>query len=685
MTDRSDRSAVGRRVARRAKRAVAALRQTINVRGVGSMHVYAAPGRRAVVTIEGWAQVPGDEVLDVIVEIDGSRVARARADRPSPDLEAVRGAGGASAGWRAMATVEPDGPPIEVVASLRTVAGLTEEIGRSTVPRPGRRTTSDAAAPVVPATTNDEIPMTIGGVIDEPADGFDPDQLVAVSGFVLSEPVIDRIEIHSGDDFVGLARPLAFPHGGVQDIPGAFDQRSLTGFTFVAEPGQLRQSLTARVITPLADVDIAGPTPRPDVPGSKPQAAVRPEGLDRVLARSQQACDASGATSTASVRLLVVTHHLGIGGAQLYLQDLLRGLLDEPAFSCTVAAPIWGELALELEALGARVELFGNWATRAFDYEAQVAAIGRIAAEMDANIALVNTLGAFVGIDVATRRGVPSIWAVHESFTFDAFFHEAYTEPVEGHVRERLLHALASADRVVFEAESTRQLHAPHTPLERSVARPYGIDLDAIDAYCREVDKSTSRDELGIAADDLLLACVGTVEPRKAQAMLVDAFRRIDTRGVPAKLALVGWSPNAYGNALASLVDELGMTDQVILHPVSSDIWTWYRATDALVLLSDIESLPRTVMEAMAFGDPVLATSAFGLPEVVTDGVHGLLSTPRDLAACADMLQRFVDLDPDERRSMGAAAKALAEERFGMGPFIASYRDDLRRLLASDD
>ena len=71
------------------------------------------------------------------------------------------------------------------------------------------------------------------------------------------------------------------------------------------------------------------------------------------------------------------------------------------------------------------------------------------------------------------------------------------------------------------------------------------------------------------------------------------------------------------------------------LIPITPDVDPWYGMADILVCASDIESLPRTVLEAMAWETPVLATSVFGLPELIDDGETGWLCEPRDMLALA--------------------------------------------------
>ena len=74
--------------------------------------------------------------------------------------------------------------------------------------------------------------------------------------------------------------------------------------------------------------------------------------------------------------------------------------------------------------------------------------------------------------------------------------------------------------------------------------------------------------------------------------------------------------------------------------PVVKDTYQWYAVADLFVLPSDLESLPRSVLEAMAFGVPVAAARAFGLPELIDDGRTGYLCEPRDLVALSEMLEQ---------------------------------------------
>ena len=107
---------------------------------------------------------------------------------------------------------------------------------------------------------------------------------------------------------------------------------------------------------------------------------------------------------------------------------------------------------------------------------------------------------------------------------------------------------------------------------------------------------------------------------------------------------------------------------------MTPDVQRWFGLSDLLVCASDIESLPRTVVEAMAWEIPVLATSVFGLPELIEDGVNGWLCEERDIAALAEGLSRALGADREERRRIGRAGReqVLAEHR--IEPYAARGR-----------
>jgi glycosyltransferase involved in cell wall biosynthesis len=271
---------------------------------------------------------------------------------------------------------------------------------------------------------------------------------------------------------------------------------------------------------------------------------------------------------------------------------------------------------------------------------------------------LANTAGSFYAVDLATRAGLPSVWAIHESFS-PRVLAVVGLPGLEPHVWCRFRAAVAEANAVVFEADATARLYAPvGDGRDRFVRIDYGIDLDGIDRYRAAEDRVDRRAAAGFGSDDIVLLCLGTYEPRKAQAPLVTAFARIADRHPRATLVLVGDTGSPYAFAVRGLVTELRLEDRVRLVPVVPDTYAWYECADALVSASDVESLPRSMLEAMAFGVPVLGTAVFGVAELITDGHNGLLCDALDVGALAAGLDRVLSL----HESGGLAAVAARGE-----------------------
>jgi glycosyltransferase involved in cell wall biosynthesis len=393
----------------------------------------------------------------------------------------------------------------------------------------------------------------------------------------------------------------------------------------------------------------------------------------------------------APLRLLVHTHELTHSGGSLYLLELLQRLVESSEVSCEVVTLADGPLRPDLEDLGIPVHLTDAAAITSVErYEGHLAELVAWAAPRAFDAVLVNTLASFPGADLAERLGVPAVWAVHESYTLPMFWQVAYPSGmVHPYVRDRASHALAHSAAVVFEAEATRQLLLGQAKPERLVTLPYGIELGAIDAARDHIDRSSMRERLGIEGDTQVLLCLGTIEPRKAQAMLAQAFALVADRYPRAQLVLVGETRDVhregYQDALREYVRRAGIEKRVRIEPVSSDAYHWHLVADLLVCASDLESLPRVILEAMAFGTPVLSTSVFGVPELVEDGETGYLCGTRDVAELGRGLERALAADAPERTAITDAASEHVRAHHDAAAYALRFEQLLRGALAGGE
>src|SRR5947209_17539217 len=380
-------------------------------------------------------------------------------------------------------------------------------------------------------------------------------------------------------------------------------------------------------------------------------------------------------------RMLVFTHQLDYSGGSLYLYEVTRRLSAE----CEIVAMHDGPLRDRFEAAGMPVHLGDNFPVQSVErYEANQAELMAWLRHHDFDVALVNTLGCFGGADAAIRLGIPVVWAIHESFALPQYWFTAFPPGTpHPYVRERAEQSLRAAGAIVFEAEATRQTFLPYADAARLVTLPYGVEFDEIDAARSTASRADLRRRLGVADGTRVVLALGTIEARKSQSTLVQAFAQIADRHPDAQLVLVGASDATYcrdyAAAIRDHVERRGLTGRVRVEPITPEPYSWHALADVLVCSSDVESLPRVIMEAMAFGTPVLSTRVFGIPELIEDGRTGYLCEPRDVLDLARSLDRVLGAAPADLERVAAAGAARVRQRHDP----ARYAGGLERLLRS--
>ena len=165
--------------------------------------------------------------------------------------------------------------------------------------------------------------------------------------------------------------------------------------------------------------------------------------------------------------------------------------------------------------------------------------------------------------------------------------------------------------------------------------------------------------------------------PVKRVSDVIRVFHLV-RKELPARLALVGDGPEK--GIAEELVAELGLCDFVDFREPAQDVQHLMQSSHLFLLLSEYESFGLSALEAMACGTPVAATCNGGLPEIVADGVTGILCPVGDANRVA---ARLVDLLADRAKweSMSAAAARRARETFEAGTIVPQYEALYERTL----
>ena len=167
--------------------------------------------------------------------------------------------------------------------------------------------------------------------------------------------------------------------------------------------------------------------------------------------------------------------------------------------------------------------------------------------------------------------------------------------------------------------------------------------------------------ELGLKDSQVLVAYVGNILPHKGLRRLIEAMSRAGSR---ASLHLVVAGTGSDEAACRQLAADRGLAAQVTFSGWLSTVETeaMLAACDVVALPSQWEGLPYVLLEAMACARPVIAGRVFGIPEVVDDGVTGVLVDPLRIDEIAHALDRLGDAALREK--MGAAARTRFERLF---------------------
>jgi colanic acid/amylovoran biosynthesis glycosyltransferase len=170
------------------------------------------------------------------------------------------------------------------------------------------------------------------------------------------------------------------------------------------------------------------------------------------------------------------------------------------------------------------------------------------------------------------------------------------------------------------------------------------------------------------------IVCVARHEPVKNLGLLLEACANLRDRGLHFRCVMIG--DGATHDELAGIRARLNLESAVEMIGAAerATVLAWLQRASVAVLSSHNEGMPVSLMEAGACGVPVVATRVGGIPELIEDGVTGILTTPGDATAFADALGRLV-AEPRLRKSMGQAARRRIVARF-------SHTAQVDRLLA---
>lgn len=166
---------------------------------------------------------------------------------------------------------------------------------------------------------------------------------------------------------------------------------------------------------------------------------------------------------------------------------------------------------------------------------------------------------------------------------------------------------------------------------------PSGIDLSR---FAQAPSRLEARKSLNLPMDVKLFGMVGRFDPKKGQLLLMQAMKRC--KNADFHVLFMGETTHNEGSdylhSVQTFITENGLENRVEFRPYSSEIAHFYRCIDWMVMASDAETVGMVTIEALACGTPVLGSNAGGTPEILQEGLGGLLFETKNAADLADKI-----------------------------------------------
>ena len=372
-----------------------------------------------------------------------------------------------------------------------------------------------------------------------------------------------------------------------------------------------------------------------------------------------------------ATRILYVHGIEAIGGAERDLIALLK-TLDRHTWEPHVVCPGTGPFREQLHAIAVPTYAlsFPPWRKplAVFQRQSAVRHLESLVNQLDPAIIHVN-----------------DIWWVPHTVSAIASS-TANSLPIVAHVRQEIepvkvrRYELDRVEAVIAISRQIEQSLIAGGVSSKNVRTLYsGIDLSESQLT---YDGQPIRQMIGVPNEAVLLGTLANLFPRKGYEVMLRAFPAIVDAVPTVHYMIVGSDDQGYADRLKRMAQDLKIADRVHIVGFQDPVQPFLAALDLYVHPALMEGFGIAVVEAMAMGKAVVATTTGGLPEVVAQGETGLLVPPGDVDSLAATVVSLLD-DPVRRAQMGCKGKVRARERFSLDASVAQVDQLYGKVLGA--
>jgi len=354
---------------------------------------------------------------------------------------------------------------------------------------------------------------------------------------------------------------------------------------------------------------------------------------------------------------------LEIGGAERQLFHLVR-LLDRSRFIPVVIALRGGRMKEEFESTGAVLHIVGKkWKLDLTFFMRLVSIIRKEKPDiLHTWMFTSNTWGRLAGLCLR----VPAMVASERSM-------DLWKKPYHYFLDWILAR---HTDKIIFNSEKVADFYQRKLHLSKESVKVVYNGLDT--AVYRNISDTGIRFKLGIGDSKFVLAG-GRLSPEKGLEYFLHAAAQVHQKFPDIRFVITGEGPER--EKLMQIAGNLGISNLVYFPGYVKDFAELVSSAEMVVLSSLWEGMPNIIIEAMAAGKPVIATSVGGCKEIVHEGENGFLVQPRDPDALAKKMMLLLQ-KPDLCKMMGANGFLTVAAGFSLDGMVKKYEEIYDAVLS---
>lgn len=358
-----------------------------------------------------------------------------------------------------------------------------------------------------------------------------------------------------------------------------------------------------------------------------------------------------------------VSTETGWRGGEQQVQLLTDGLVSR-GHKCYVAAPPGSPLLANRSAKGMGVPQSGAGEFDIFAAHRLAGAVKRLDADL---------------IHAHTSHAHSMAWMASHFSRVPVIVSRRVDFPVSRNFLSRLKYRSANTHYIAISETVKRVLMEGGIEPERIAVVYSGIDPARFARRMADRDESAAR-QYGAEPGEALIANIAALTDHKDQATLLRAAAVLRRSYPSFRLVIAG--SGELEHQLKAMCADLGLNDRVLFAGHLKDLSMLYAAADLFVMSSHLEGLCTSILDSMAVGVPVVATRAGGIPEIIEDGVNGLLAPVRDHEALAEKMRQALH-EPGLAQRLVEQAHATVERRFVAGRMVEGTEAVYRKVLGT--